>query len=207
MFYYEKSDASKFVIPDEWRVSKYFLGGRFLKEDKYERMIEKSKDTEYIRKQLTYMFEEYIEKLDYEDREISILFVDYMAEVFQFALAKNLNFSKTTCLIEIAFHVYKESFEKKLSSDRSYEYLKKVLVRHALFRPPISILVLDLEDIQAINDFFLDVFYAHYHLYFFANTPFVNVEIRSFSMFRAKFPFADVIADAKPIPRTSIPLL
>jgi len=28
------------------------------------------------------MFEEYIEKLDYEDREIAILFVDYMFEVF-----------------------------------------------------------------------------------------------------------------------------
>ena len=153
------------------------------------------------------MFEEYIEKIDYEDREISILFVDYMAEVFQFSLALGLNFAKTTCLIEIAFHVYKESFEKRLSSDRSYDFLKKVLVRHSLFRPPISILVLDLADIQAINDFFLDTFYTHYHLYFFANTPFINVEIRSFNMFRAKFPFSDVIADATPIPRTSIALL
>jgi len=58
------------------------------------------------------MFEEYIEMLDYEDREISILFVDYMAEVFSFALVKGLHFSKTTCFIEIAFHVSKNPLRR-----------------------------------------------------------------------------------------------
>lgn len=92
-----------------------------------------------------------------------------------------------------------------MDSDKSFDLLKKILVRHSLFRPPISILVFDLSEIKEINAFMVNSFYRHYDLYFFANTPFLNVEIRSFNMFKARFPFTDALTEAKLISRTEIP--
>lgn len=122
-----------------------------------------------------------------------------------FSFAKNFDFKKTSCLVEIVYHVYKDSFDNRMSSEKSFDLFKRILVRHSLFRPPISILVFELSEIKAINSFMVHTFYRHYELYFFANTPFVNVEIRSFNMFKARFPFTDGLGEAKLISRTEIP--
>lgn len=58
-----------------------------MKNDKYERFLEKKGDLEYLRKQFSYIFEEYIEKLDYDDREIAPLFIDYILQNFLFSAA------------------------------------------------------------------------------------------------------------------------
>lgn len=39
-----KSEGPRFEIPDEWKVSRHFLGDRFLKKDKFERLREKASD-------------------------------------------------------------------------------------------------------------------------------------------------------------------
>ncbi|EAS01879.1 hypothetical protein TTHERM_00785860 (macronuclear) [Tetrahymena thermophila SB210] len=202
-----RHDDKKFVIPEEWRTSQYFLGNRYLKEDKYERFVEKKNDIEYLKKQFKNIFDAYIEKLEYEDREIPILFLDFIVQMFLFALSQDFNFKKTTTLIEICYNVYSESFNKRLSSEKSLNLLKQILVRHSLFRPPVSILVFDLDEIKKINNFMLHNFYRHYEMYLFANTPFVNLEIRTFDMFKSKFPYTDFLSDGQVIPRTEIPML
>lgn len=82
--------------------------------------------------------------LQYEEREIHILFIDFMMRSLLFAFAEDFSFARTTCLFEISYTLYRRSFEERLTSEKSFELLKKILVRHSLFRPPISILVFDL---------------------------------------------------------------
>ena len=48
---------------------------------------------------------------------------------------------------------------------------------------------------------FLHTFYKHYNLYFFALTPHVNVEIRTFEMFKSRFPYTDLLSEGKEINR------
>lgn len=207
MLFASKKEGAHQEIPEEWRISKHFFGNRFLKEDKFTRIREKQNDQEYLRKQLSYIFEEYIEKLQYDEREIHTLFLDYMSQICLFAFAQNFDFKKTSCLVEIAYHVYKDSFDSRLTNEKSFDLLKRILVRHSLFRPPVSIQVFDLSEIKAINTFFVHSFYRHYDLYFFTNTPFLNVEIRTFNMFKARFPFTDALTEAKLISRTEIAML
>ncbi|KRX03552.1 hypothetical protein PPERSA_12682 [Pseudocohnilembus persalinus] len=78
---------------------------------------------------------------------------------------------------------------------------------HCLFRPPTSIKIFDLNDLQKITKYVQSTFYRHYKMYIFAFTPFVNVEIRTHQMFKSRFPISDSLQDAVEIPRAQVELL
>ncbi|EGR28099.1 hypothetical protein IMG5_183560 [Ichthyophthirius multifiliis] len=130
-----------------------------------------------------------------------------MEQIYIFISSLQLNFQKTSCILEISNHLYCKSFQNFYNSDQSFNLLKELLVRHSLFKPPDSIQIFDLDDIKEISNFFLYTFYRHYDLYFFANTPSINFEVRTFDIFKSRFPYTDTLAEAQPVARTEIPLL
>ncbi len=66
---------------------------------------------------------------------------------------------------------------KRYSRDKSFEIFKDVVVRHSLFRPPQSINVFDLSEVKLVTNHGLNNFYRLYDLYFFAYTPFVDLDL------------------------------
>ena len=85
--------------------------------------------------------------------------------------------------------------------DNSFKLFKEVILRHSLFKPPHSINIYNLDEVTKISMHFLHTFYKHYNLYFFALTPHVNVEIRTFEMFKSRFPYTDLLSEGKEINR------
>lgn len=53
----------------------------------------------------------------------------------------------------------------------------------------------------------INTFYSMYPIYFFSFTPSLNVEIRTFEMFKSRFPFVDTISEAQEVKRGDIKLL
>eukprot|EP00825_Cyclidium_porcatum_P039169 TRINITY_DN4690_c0_g1_i4.p1 TRINITY_DN4690_c0_g1~~TRINITY_DN4690_c0_g1_i4.p1 ORF type:complete len:194 (+),score=43.94 TRINITY_DN4690_c0_g1_i4:387-968(+) len=97
--------------------------------------------------------------------------------------------------------------QKNLSQDDSFNYFKDFLVRHSLFRPPHSICIFNLDDLKIFAAHMINTFYNHYQLYFFSFTPKYNVEIRTFEMFKSRFPFVDNLKEASQIKRGDVKLL
>ena len=75
-------------------------------------------------------------------------------------------------VVELFHYILRQLIESKfdLSEDQSFENFKELLLRHAVYRPPHSMAILNLEDVKKINLYALDSFYRHYDMYKFAMT-------------------------------------
>jgi len=60
--------------------------------------------------------------------------------------------------------------ERSLSSEQSVKELHKLLIEHAVERPPYSVGIFSPQDIRVIMDHVTDSYYRHYKLYRFAFT-------------------------------------
>ena len=147
-------------------------------------------------------------ELNTKEEELNKIFFDHLYPIYEFAKQKKLSSQKLGCLLEISYEIFTFSFNKRLSHVKSFDYLKDLLVRHSLFRPPHSILIFNLEDIKQITDFFLFNFYQHYTLYSLAFTPKLNMEINTFQMFKSNFPIClDLDGNVKEVDKNRIRIL
>lgn len=126
----------------------------------------------------------------------------------EFCIVNKIEFKKASTFIELSNAVFYNSLcLKNLSQDDSFNYFKDFLVRHSLFRPPHSICIFNLDDLKIFAAHMINTFYNHYQLYFFSFTPKYNVEIRTFEMFKSRFPFVDNLKEASQIKRGDVKLL
>lgn len=70
-------------------------------------------------------------------------------------------------VVELFHYILRQMIEAEhpLSEDQSFENFKQLLLRHAVYRPPHSCAVLNLEDVKAVNLYALDTLYRHYDMY------------------------------------------
>ena len=82
-----------------------------------------------------------------------------------------------------------------------------MLIRHSLFRPPHSIKIFDLKEVEQISEFFINSYYKNFSLYHYVFTPNLNYEITTFEMFGTRFPNVETLNEGKEIERKEIQLL
>merc|ERR1711988_25034 len=83
----------------------------------------------------------------------------------RFAVDNRLNTEKTSTLFSILKLVHFLSMERKLTAEQSTQELQKLLVQHAVERPPYSVGIFSSGDIKKIMDHVTDTYYRHYKLY------------------------------------------
>ena len=87
-----------------------------------------------------------------------------------FARSKGFSVEKTSTFVSIIKRNHEEMAEAFLPPDRSWEFLKSLLERHSVQRPPHSVGIFTLDELKAITGFALTHYYAHFKLYRYAFT-------------------------------------
>lgn len=87
-------------------------------------------------------------------------------------LARKAKFDqlKMSCFLEIMLYLMKQLLNKRLSEQKSFALFKELLLRHSVQRPPHSLAIFNLEDVNAINDYVQDSFYRFYNMYLYSLT-------------------------------------
>jgi len=88
----------------------------------------------------------------------------------RFAREKGFSVEKTSTFFSIIMRNHKEMVDAFLPPDRSWEFLKSLLERHSVQRPPHSVGIFTLDELKAITHFALTNYYAHFKLYRYAFT-------------------------------------
>ena len=87
-----------------------------------------------------------------------------------FARSKGFSVEKTSTFVSIIKRNHEEMAEAFLPPDRSWEFLKSLLERHSVQRPPHSVGIFTLDELKAITQFALTYYYANFKLYRYAFT-------------------------------------
>ena len=100
--------------------------------------------------------------------EQSAIVKDFYFYLFAFSREKSFSQEKTSTLLSIC----RDVFDGDMSTNdpakhmgTSFERLQKMLLRHAVFRPPKSIGVFDEGDVQAILNWMLHNYFRNWRLY------------------------------------------
>jgi hypothetical protein len=57
------------------------------------------------------------------------------------------------CYLEIMLYLMKKLLNERLTEDKSFALFKELLLRHSVQRPPHSLAIFNLDDVNAINDY------------------------------------------------------
>jgi len=150
--------------------------------DKFALLKDHINDPQYVSKMFYEIFPSYIIKLAKVDVDLIAIFQDYMIKCLEFATLQSFNLKKSGTFMEICSFVFTESFALRLSAENSFNLFKKLIITHAIFRPPSNVNIFNLEDLKAITTYLQQTFYSHYLMYSYAFTPEVNLELETFDM-------------------------
>ena len=88
----------------------------------------------------------------------------------RFARENGFSVEKTSTFFSIIKRNHEEMADAFLPPDRSWEYLKSLLLAHSVQRPPHSVGIFTLAEVQLITQFALTHYYSHFKLYRYAFT-------------------------------------
>jgi len=108
-----------------------------------------------------------------EDPKVSIL-LDYYSFVVHFCRKNNFTGEKASCFLSVAKRVHDASVEQVLTMENSLAMLKDLLLKHSVHRPPYSVGVFTLKELQQVTEYMANTYYKHYNLY-----QFVYVKVRA----------------------------
>ena len=91
--------------------------------------------------------------------------MDYVVGVLGFSKAQKYSAEKTSCILDLSWHLFEDTKAGALSFDQSFALFKQFLLRHALDRPPHSIDLFTLQEVKVVTDYFMNSFFRHYLLY------------------------------------------
>lgn len=117
----------------------------------------------------------------------------------RFAREQGFSIEKTSTLFSIVKRNHEEMAEAFLPPQKSWEYLKSLLLAHSVQRPPHSIGVFTLSELKLITDFALTYYYRRFKLYRYAFT------LRHVKHIDLKTTFAELPPDSFPSLHDGIP--
>jgi len=88
----------------------------------------------------------------------------------RFAREHGFSVEKASTFFSIIKRNHEEMAEAFLPPHKSWEYLKSLLLAHSVQRPPYSVGIFTLAEVQLITEFALTHYYAHFKLYRYAFT-------------------------------------
>jgi len=100
--------------------------------------------------------------------------MDVLLELYintlHFARKHGFSVEKTSAFFSIIKRNHEEMAEAFLPPHKSWDYLKSLLLAHSVQRPPYSVGIFTLAEVQLITEFALAYYYAHFKLYRYAFT-------------------------------------
>ena len=100
--------------------------------------------------------------------KVSIL-LDFYSFIVHFSRQNTFTEEKASCFLSIAKRVHDASVEQMLTVENSLKLLKDLLLKHSVHRPPYSVGVFTLKELQLLTDYMTQTYYKHYDLYQFAS--------------------------------------
>ena len=95
--------------------------------------------------------------------------MDVLLELYintlHFARKHGFSVEKTSAFFSIIKRNHEEMAEAFLPPHKSWDYLKSLLLAHSVQRPPYSVGIFTLAEVQLITEFALAYYYAHFKLY------------------------------------------
>lgn len=99
----------------------------------------------------------------------SVLLEFYVNNV-RFARESGFSIEKLSAFFSIMKRNHDEMVEAFLPMEKSWEYFKALLLAHSVQRPPHSVGIFSLKEVQLITDFALNTYYRHFKLFRYAFT-------------------------------------
>lgn len=102
--------------------------------------------------------------------QVSVL-LDLYGHAILFGKATQLTTFKISTFIGILREVHEYSMSHRLSRVESYDYLRQLIIRHSVHRPPYSAMIFDLREVQEIDTYLMSTYYRHYKMYVYCFVP------------------------------------
>ena len=99
------------------------------------------------------------------DCKVGIL-VDFYFHHYAYCKAQAFSARQTCSMLSIAQHVFRSDMDNATSSaESSFSAFEKLILRHAVERPPVSMQVFSEEQALGVVDHFLNSYFRHFRLY------------------------------------------
>lgn len=107
----------------------------------------------------------------------SAITLDLYVHALQYAQEQRFADDKTSGFFSIVKSVHMKSIEERLTVERSFEYFKDLMLYHSVQRPPYSVGLFTLGEMQRAMQWMLDTYYRHYKLYMYTFTDRVTMSV------------------------------
>jgi len=107
------------------------------------------------------------------------ILLEFYFHTIQFAKSKGMNYAQTSTLFSIMKLVHTMCVSTPYNNNKeTFQFFKLLLVKHSMQRPPYSVGVFSVEQVQAITDYALNSYFRHFNMYKYAFTPKVRMDIK-----------------------------
>jgi len=96
--------------------------------------------------------------------------LEFFVNNVRFARENDFSIEKVSTFFSIMKRNHDQMVEAFLPMEKSWEYFKALVLAHAVQRPPHSVGVFTLKEVQLITDFALNTYYRHFKLFRYAFT-------------------------------------
>jgi len=117
-------------------------------------------------------------KIEDSDNIKNQILLEFYFHTIQFAKSQGMNYAQTSSFFTIMKLVHAMCTSTPYNNNKAtFTYFKQLLVKHSLQRPPYSVGVFNVSQVQAITDYALNTYFRHFDMYKYAFTPKVRVDI------------------------------
>ena len=118
-----------------------------------------------------------------------------------FDVARKAKFTelKMSCFLEIMLYLIKELLTSRPTEEKCFALFKELLLRHSVQRPPHSLAIFNLDDLNVINEHVTDTFFRFYNMYLYSLTKEQLIILRTEKQSDLEEPPLGKLGDAKVI--------
>ncbi|XP_062516843.1 cilia- and flagella-associated protein 119-like [Corticium candelabrum] len=115
---------------------------------------------------------------DFETNLKSGIIADLYFYALQFAEENSFSYEQTSAFFSIVKATHHKCIETPYDSmQETYEFFKSLLLCHSVKRPPYSIGIFAMAEVEKIRDYVLKSYFKHFRMYKYAFTPKVRLDI------------------------------
>ncbi|KAF4666616.1 hypothetical protein FOL47_004005 [Perkinsus chesapeaki] len=106
-----------------------------------------------------------------QEHQRLICVVDLFLMFARFCQQKDFTEVKASTLLSIIRETYSQAMLHRMDVSTAFFLFRRLILKHSVQRPPVSIRVFTLEEVKAITCFAANTFFSHYKLYIYINMP------------------------------------
>jgi hypothetical protein len=137
---------------------------------------------------------------DVDDEEHWAVLINFFEGHFDVAKAAKFDQLKMSCFLEIMLYIIKDMLANRPSEEKSFALFKELLLRHSVQRPPHSLAIFNLEDLNVINEHVNDTFFRFYKMYLYSLTKDQLITLKTVKQTNLEEPHLPKLSEGKIIP-------